>query len=89
MTNAINKTVFVTGGSGFVGQNLIPILVSKGFTVKALTRSEKSALIVQRLGALPINGDLYNKEAVKKGLKDCTSVFHLAASVDFYARMSF
>ncbi|WP_302182692.1 NAD-dependent epimerase/dehydratase family protein, partial [Salmonella enterica] len=36
------KQVFVTGGSGFVGQNLIPLLIEQGYQVKALARSPES-----------------------------------------------
>ena len=79
------KTVFVTGGSGFVGRNLIPFLIDKGYKVKALARSQKSIQIVQALGAVPVKGDLTNIGALKEELSTCTSVFHLAASVDFFA----
>jgi len=81
----MSKTVFVTGGSGFVGQNLIPKLISQGYQVKALARSAKSVSKVQNNGAIPIHGDLYNIDAIKKGISNCSSIFHLAASVDFFA----
>jgi len=79
------KVVFVTGGSGFVGRNLIPLLVSEGYKVKALARSERSSDIVRALGAETVMGDLNDERAITKGVAGCTSVFHLAASVDFYA----
>lgn len=77
--------VFVTGGSGSVGQKLIPLLISKGYDVFALARSEKSMAIIEELGAHAIEGDLNNISAIKKGLAGCHAVFHLAASVDFFA----
>ncbi|MFC3199545.1 NAD-dependent epimerase/dehydratase family protein [Parapedobacter deserti] len=79
------KQVFVTGGSGFVGQNLIPMLIEKGYQVKALARSAEAIEKVERLGATAIKGDLSDKEAITDGVKECISVFHLAASVDFFA----
>ena len=81
----MKKSVFVTGGSGFVGQNLIPMLIEHGYQVKALARSEKAVQMVESLGAIAIKGDLNDKTALEMGVKDCLAVFHLAASVDFFA----
>ena len=78
------KQVFVTGGSGFVGQNFIPMLIENGYKVKALARSEQAIQKVEQLGATAVKGDLNNKKALEIGVKDCASVFHLAASVDFF-----
>jgi len=79
------KKVFVTGGSGFVGQNLILLLISKGYTVNALARSDKSISTIEKLGATAIKGDLDSQKAIAEGMKGCETVFHLAASVDFFA----
>lgn len=79
------KKVFVTGGSGFVGQNLIVMLIEKGYQVKALARSTEAIQKVERLGATAVQGDLYDSQALTDGIKDCSAVFHLAASVDFFA----
>ena len=48
------KEVFVTGGSGFVGQNLIPMLIEKGYKVKALARSVQAIQKVEKFGAVAI-----------------------------------
>ncbi|MFN8397827.1 MAG: NAD-dependent epimerase/dehydratase family protein [Bacteroidia bacterium] len=79
------KQVFVTGGSGFVGQNLIPMLIQNGYQVNALARSAQAIQKVEQLGATAIKGDLNNEQALALGVKDCSTVFHLAASVDFFA----
>ncbi|WP_130734033.1 NAD-dependent epimerase/dehydratase family protein [Flavobacterium sp. J27] len=79
------KNVFVTGGSGFVGQNLIVMLKENGYQVKALARSNESIKKVERLGAIAVKGDLNDSQALTIGVKDCSVVFHLAASVDFFA----
>ncbi|GGH25332.1 NAD-dependent epimerase/dehydratase family protein [Sphingobacterium alkalisoli] len=79
------KQIFVTGGSGFVGQNLISMLIENGYQVKALARSAQAIQKVEQLGATAIKGDLNDKQALTVGVKDCSSVFHLAASVDFFA----
>src|SRR5690554_3830829 len=79
------KKIFVTGGSGFVGQNLVPMLIEKGYQVNALERSAQAIQKVEQLGATAIQGDLNDKQALAAGIKDCSTVFHLAASVDFFA----
>jgi len=81
----VNKTIFITGGSGFVGRNLIPLLIEKGYRVKALSRSTQSSKLLESLGAIVVTGDLNDEIAVSKGVENAESVFHLAASVDFFA----
>jgi nucleoside-diphosphate-sugar epimerase len=81
----MEKIVFVTGGTGFVGQNLIPMLIEQGYQVKALARSEQAVRKIESLGAIAVKGDLNDAQALGIGVKDCSSVFHMAASVDFFA----
>lgn len=81
----VMKKVFITGGSGFVGQNLIPLLVEKGYLVNALARSQSAVEKVERLGAIAVKGGLDNQQAIADGIKNAETVFHLAASVDFFA----
>jgi nucleoside-diphosphate-sugar epimerase len=50
--------VLVTGGSGFLGQAVLPLLVERADHVTALARSDASARAVSRLGAAALHGDL-------------------------------
>ncbi|MFI7060401.1 NAD-dependent epimerase/dehydratase family protein [Kribbella sp. NPDC050124] len=50
--------IFLTGGSGFVGQHLIARLVADGNVVWALARSAEAARRVEQAGATPVLGDL-------------------------------
>jgi len=78
------KKVFVTGGSGFVGQNIIPILIANGYEVYAIARSDKSATVVRKLGAKPVIDNLIALSgATKKALSECDYVLHSAALMDF------
>lgn len=72
---------FVTGGSGYVGRNLIRQLQARGDTVRALVRSPGSARIVEALGAAPVMGDLDDRAAMQAGMSGCDTVFHAAAEV--------
>lgn len=72
-------TVFVTGGSGFVGGRLIATLQARGVAVRALVRSEAAAATVAALGATPVRGELDDAAALCDGMRGCDIVFHAAA----------
>jgi nucleoside-diphosphate-sugar epimerase len=72
---------FVTGGSGFLGRNLIAALVARGDGVRALARSEASMAAVRAAGAEPVRGDLDDVEAMTRGMSGCEVAYHAAADV--------
>ncbi len=74
--------VFVTGGSGFVGRNLIRRLRKERLPVAALARSESAANTIAALGATPARGDLLDQEMLVEHLRGCDTVFHAAALVE-------
>ncbi len=76
----INRA-FVTGGSGFVGRNLIRELVASGCEVRALARCNKAAGKVEAVGATPILGDLDDIDTMQQAMHDCDVGFHAAALV--------
>jgi nucleoside-diphosphate-sugar epimerase len=73
---------FVTGGSGFVGRNLIRALVARGVTVRALARSDKSIAAVEALGATAVKGDLDDRDAMQRGMTGADVIYHAAAQTD-------
>jgi nucleoside-diphosphate-sugar epimerase len=73
------KSAFVTGGSGFIGRHLLRRLVSDGWRVRALARSQGSADAVAALGAEPVRGDLDDVASMAAGAQGCAVAFHLAA----------
>ena len=72
---------FVTGGSGYVGRNLIRALRARGDRVHALARAPGSAKVVEGLGAVAIMGGLDDAAAMQAGMAGCDAVFHAAAEV--------
>lgn len=73
------RTVFVTGGSGFVGGALLEALAERGETVRALARSEDAAHAVADRGALPVRGDVLDLDALTTGMRGAELVVHVAA----------
>ncbi len=74
--------VFVTGGSGFVGTELVPELIRAGHRVLALARSEASARTLRSAGAEVHEGDLANLESLRRGALASDAVVHLAFELD-------
>lgn len=72
-------TVFVTGGSGFIGGRLIGRLVADGHTVRALARSDKASAAVKALGAEPVPGDLSDVDTLVAACGDAELAYHSAA----------
>ena len=83
---ASNKA-FVTGGTGFIGSNLVEFLVEKGLQVIAFDRYNSN----NDWGWLEnskykndfevILGDIRDYDSVSKSMKGCDIVFHLAALI--------
>lgn len=73
------QRAFVTGGSGYVGRNLLRALAQRGVETLALARSESSARVVEELGAKAVRADLL--ELQPRHLEGCDVVFHSAAFV--------
>ncbi|MFK4808870.1 NAD-dependent epimerase/dehydratase family protein [Devosia sp. ZW T5_3] len=73
--------IFITGGSGYVGRNLIRHFVGKAIPVTALARSARSERVVAELGATPFSGDLISADLVP-GMEGCDVLIHAAADTD-------
>lgn len=68
------KTVFVTGGSGYIGRNLIRGLISSGYPVRALARSSASNAVVKSLGAVPVEGEVLEEQSLRDGISGPASL---------------
>ena len=74
---------FVTGGSGFIGQQVIRKLIQRGDDVYALARSPQSGDIVANLGATVVRGDITDTASMREGMAGSDVVFHIAAWYQF------
>ena len=78
--------IFVTGGTGFIGQALTRKLISQGNEVRLLIRNRGSAIEKDFPEIQPVMGDLSDVEKLSKGMKGCLEVYHLAALAKHWAR---
>ncbi len=82
------ETLFVTGGSGFIGNSFVRHAVDAGKNVQALTRSEKSAERVRAAGATPIRGDLLQAGEWQAVAAQAQVVVHLAQPETYGTRIT-
>lgn len=78
------KTVFITGGAGFIGLHVVPLLLEKGYRVRIFDNMWRGDR--DRIGELVAAGDVELVEqdvryggAVHAAMKGCEFVIHLAA----------
>ncbi len=89
--------ILVTGGTGFLGTHLVPRLLSRGHEVRVLARQRPSAdhfgpgapRAAFAKSAPPlqpelIQGDLNDREVVRKALAGVDAIYHLAGLVSFH-----
>lgn len=77
--------ILVTGATGFLGAHLVPKLIDAGHHVRTLARSKPGASLAR---AEHVQGDLSNREAVRRALEGIEAVYHLAGLVSFQPKDS-
>jgi nucleoside-diphosphate-sugar epimerase len=76
--------VFITGGSGFLGQRLIARLQQDGHRVTALSRSPQSDAKLNALGATTLRGALSDIDLWQGALKGQDVVVHAASPIEVW-----
>jgi nucleoside-diphosphate-sugar epimerase len=77
--------VFVTGGAGFLGINLIRFLLQKGCSVVSLDMADFDYPdVIGRIEV--IKGDIMDKNAVDNAVNGCDIVIHAAAALPLYKK---
>ena len=69
----------ITGAAGFVGAAVLRELLKKGHKVKALVRQSSVLDNLKNLDVEIVKGDLKDRDSLKRCIKDCKYLFHVAA----------
>ena len=75
----------ITGGTGFIGAAVIRHLVAAGEPVRALTRPGSDRRLLADLPLQIVDGDVTDPPSLRRALKDCGRLFHVAALYSLWA----
>lgn len=71
--------IFVSGGTGFIGIQLVKRLVGMGNIVHALYRSESKAELIRIEGVHLFKGDILDESSLQAAMEECELAYHAAA----------
>jgi dihydroflavonol-4-reductase len=74
----------VTGGTGFIGANLVAALVARGDHVRVLRRDGSSLAALEGLDVECVTGDVLDQASVERAVTGCDQVFHVAAVASYW-----
>ena len=77
---------FLTGGSGFIGANLVHELLAHGHRVKALLRPQSDLRGLAGVRFERVEGDLSDVPRLQTAMRGCDWCFHVAASYHLWLR---
>ncbi|KPK66880.1 MAG: hypothetical protein AMS21_00310 [Gemmatimonas sp. SG8_38_2] len=83
----MSKTAFVTGGTGFIGINLIELLADEGWQVTALHRPTSDLTYLKRFPVALAEGSITDRASLDRAIPNGTDVvFHVAGDTNFWSK---
>lgn len=83
----MNKNIFITGGAGYIGGKLIPLLLNEGYNVTVYDNLMYGGHHLLHFFSNPnfkfIKGDILDKDLLEKSIKKHEIIIHLAALVGY------
>lgn len=74
MISTVSSTIALTGATGLIGSQLVPVLLQKGYTLRILSRQPRE----DSPGITRVCGDIRSTEAAHDLTRGCDAVIHLA-----------
>jgi nucleoside-diphosphate-sugar epimerase len=75
--------IFLTGATGFIGSQIVPLLLEAGHQVLGLTRSDSGEKQLISAGAEAHRGNLDDPKTLRSGAEKADAVIHCAFDHDF------
>lgn len=72
-------SIFISGATGFIGEQLSLFLANSGTKVHALVRSPQKAKNLQHSNIQLFYGDILDINSLQSSIKGCEQIYHLAA----------
>ncbi len=76
--------VLVTGGTGFIGSNLVVALIRHGYSVRVLRRAQSDLIALNGLPVEYAIGELLDPRSVRQAVEGCDWVFHVASLSSYW-----
>jgi len=81
------RTAFVTGGTGFVGLNLVQRLKADGWDVTALHRASSDLTFLKRFNPNLVTGEITSQASLEAAIPQGTdTLFHVAGNTNMWRR---
>ena len=84
MSTGTDKTVFVTGATGYIGGRLVPRLLEAGYRVRCLARSPRKLddrFWTDDPGVEIVRGDVADRESLVAAMQGCGVAYYLVHSM--------
>jgi 2-alkyl-3-oxoalkanoate reductase len=79
--------IFLTGATGVIGRRVLPLLVSLDHSVTAVVHRPESRAEIDRAGAVPVQVDLFARDAIQRAVAGHDAVINLATHLPAGLRM--
>ena len=79
--------VFVAGGTGVLGRASVRALIAAGHDVCSTARGNERAAMIKRLGARPVDVDLFNPDCVRQAIAGSDAVLRLTTKIPSLTKM--
>lgn len=77
---------FVTGATGFIGSHVAELLYNLGADLRLLVRKGSRLENIAHVVAERVPGDLRDPESLRRGMRGCDVVYHVAADYRLWTR---
>jgi dihydroflavonol-4-reductase len=78
--------IVVTGANGFIGSNLVRVLLDRGGNVRAFIKPGTQETSLDGFDMERVYGDICDVASLERAITGCTEVYHLAAYNKLWAR---